>query len=50
MPFKTINVAIVSKQILFRTTLKTFLSEQQNLAVIVQAADMTEHSGIFWIP
>jgi DNA-binding NarL/FixJ family response regulator len=39
---KTINLAIVDDHALFRKTLKNYLSEQENLHVAVQAADIFE--------
>ncbi|HWK05308.1 MAG TPA: response regulator transcription factor [Puia sp.] len=40
MLFRPINLAIVDDHSLFRKTLKSFLSEQNNLNIPVQAADM----------
>lgn len=40
MLFRPINLAIVDDHSLFRKTLKCFLSEQTNLNVVIQAADM----------
>jgi len=42
MLLKPINLAIVDDHTLFRKTLKNFLSEQQNLSVVIQAPDISE--------
>jgi DNA-binding NarL/FixJ family response regulator len=42
---RPINLAIVDDHVLFRKTLKNFLSEQKNLQVIIQACDISELSA-----
>jgi DNA-binding NarL/FixJ family response regulator len=39
---KPVNLAIVDDHALFRKTLKTFLSDQNNMQVTIQAADVVE--------
>jgi DNA-binding NarL/FixJ family response regulator len=39
---RPINLAIVDDHVLFRKTLKAFLSDQENINVIVQAADILD--------
>lgn len=45
MLFRPINLAIVDDHSLFRKTLKSFLSEQANMNVVIQAADMFDLFG-----
>jgi DNA-binding NarL/FixJ family response regulator len=42
MPSKSINLAIVDDHALFRKTLKIFLSEQENMQVVLQTSDIFE--------
>src|SRR5689334_5396982 len=42
MLLRPINVALVDDHVLFRKTLKTYLSEQKNLHVAVQASDILD--------
>lgn len=42
MLLKPINLAIVDGNSLFRKTLKSFLSEHENISVVIQRADMSE--------
>jgi DNA-binding NarL/FixJ family response regulator len=42
MPFRPINLAIVDDHALFRKVLKLYLSDQRNINVIIQAANMSE--------
>jgi chemotaxis response regulator CheB len=42
MPVSPINLAIVDEHVLFRKTLKNYLSEQKNFTVVVQTSDEVE--------
>lgn len=42
MPVSPVNLAIVDEHVLFRKTLKSYLSEQKNLAVVLQTSDTAE--------
>ena len=42
MPINAIHVAIVDDHVLYRKTLKSYLSEQQNIRVSVQTSSITE--------
>jgi DNA-binding NarL/FixJ family response regulator len=42
MPLRSINLAIVDDHAIFRKTLKSFLSEQKDLQVAVQASDIPD--------
>jgi len=42
MPVSPVNLAIVDEHVLFRKTLKSYLSEQKNFTVVIQTSDEFE--------